>query len=189
MEPAILTTDRLVLRAPGKSDVDAITEACQDPDIQRWTTVPSPYARTDAEEFVRLVAGWWADGSETVWTVRLDGALVGMIGLHRVARHETGGSAEIGFWMTPASRGHGYVVEAATAVIEWGFRDLGLARIEWRAVAGNVPSARAARALGFRYEGLLRQAFASGDRREDSWIAGLLRDDDRTPVAWPVLDA
>lgn len=188
MEPVTLTTDRLVLRAPDASDVDAIAEACQDPEIQRWTTVPSPYARTDAEEFVRLVGGWWAEGSETVWALRLDEALVGMIGLHHIAAHRAGGRAELGFWVTAAARGRGYVVEAASAVIDWGLAELGLARIEWRAVAGNVASAKAARALGFRYEGLLRQAFASGDRREDSWIAGLLRDDDRTPAAWPVLD-
>lgn len=188
MEPVTLTTDRLVLRAPSESDIDAITEACQDPDIQRWTTVPSPYARADAEEFVRLVGGWWADGSETVWALRRDDVLVGMIGLHDIVSHRAGGRAEIGFWVTPAARGRGLVVEAASAVIGWGFQELGLARIEWRAVAGNVPSARAARALGFRYEGLLRQAFASGGRREDSWVAGLLRDDERAPVSWPVLD-
>lgn len=188
MEPVTLTTDRLVLRAPDASDVDAITDACQDPDIQTWTTVPSPYSRSDAEEFVRLVSAWWADGSETVWAVRADGILVGMIGLHDIASHRAGGRAELGFWATRAARGRGYVSEAATAVVDWGFRELGLARVEWRAVAGNVASAKTARALGFRYEGLLRQAFASGDRREDSWIAGLLRDDDRTPMAWPVLD-
>lgn len=187
MEPATLTTERLVLRAPSESDIDAITEACQDPDIQRWTTVPSPYARTDAEEFVRLVGTWWSEGSETVWALRLDAELVGMIGLHDIVSHAAGGRAELGFWVTAAVRGRGFVVEAASAVIEWGFRELGLARVEWRAVAGNVPSARTARALGFRYEGLLRQAFASGDRREDSWVAGLLRDDDRAPVEWSVL--
>ncbi|PCE14363.1 acetyltransferase [Microbacterium sp. SZ1] len=188
MEPVTLTTERLVLRAPDTSDVDAITEACQDPEIQRWTTVPSPYARSDAEEFVRLVGGWWAEGSETVWALRVDGALVGMIGLHDIAAHRAGGRAELGFWVTAAARGRGYVVEAARAVIDWGFTELGLARIEWRAVAGNVASAKAARSLGFRYEGLLRQAFASGDRREDSWVAGLLSTDDRTRVGWPVLD-
>lgn len=187
MEPVTLTTERLVLRAPTEADIDAITHACQDPEIARWTTVPSPYARKDAEDFVRLVEGWWADGSETTWAMHRDGGLVGMIGLHRIRRQPNGGDAEIGFWVTDAARGRGYVVEAATAVVDWGFGELGLSRIEWRAIADNVPSARTARRLGFRYEGLLRQAFASGERREDSWVAGLLRDDDRTPVAWPML--
>lgn len=49
------------------------------------------------------------------------------------------------------------------------------------------PSARAARALGFRYEGLQRQALTSPRGRDDGWMAALLPDDDRTPVDWPVL--
>ncbi len=42
MEPLILTTPRLVLRPFEASDVDAVFAACQDPDIPRWTNVPSP---------------------------------------------------------------------------------------------------------------------------------------------------
>ncbi|WP_372467356.1 GNAT family N-acetyltransferase [Microbacterium maritypicum] len=187
MESVALTTERLVLHAPTEADIDAITEACQDPEIARWTTVPSPYNREDAEHFVRLVAGSWADGSEAVWGMYAGDELVGMIGLHGIATHVTGGAAELGYWVTPAARGKGHLAEAARAVIDWGFTELGLVRIRWQAVAGNVPSARAARALGFRYEGLQRQALTSPRGRDDGWIAGMLHDDDRTPVDWPIL--
>lgn len=187
MESASLTTARLVLHAPTEADIDAITAACQDPEIPRWTTVPSPYTRHDADEFVRLVAGAWADGSEFVWAIHADGELVGMVGLHNIADHVTGATAELGFWVTAGARGKGYLVEAARAVIDWGFSDRGFARLRWQAVVGNIPSARAARALGFRYEGLQRQALTSARGRDDGWIAGLLPDDDRTPVDWPIL--
>jgi RimJ/RimL family protein N-acetyltransferase len=187
METVELTTERLVLRAPTAADVEAIEAACQDPEIPRWTTVPSPYTREDAEDFVRLVEGWWADGKETVWAIFADGRLVGMIGLHDVEQHHTGGHAEIGFWVVASARGKGYILEAARAVIDWGFAELGLVRITWRAVAGNVPSARTARALGFHYEGFQRQALTSPRGRDDGWFAGLLVSDDRSPVDWPVL--
>ena len=187
MEPVTLLTERLELRAPDAADVDAITNACQDAEIPRWTTVPSPYSREDAASFVELVAGWWAEGSQTVWGIRHDGVLVGMVGLHHISTHEAGGAAELGYWMVSQARGRGFLVEAARAVIDWGFRELALARIRWQAVEGNVPSARAARALGFRYEGLQRQAITSPRGREDGWSGGLLRGDDRTPVDWPVL--
>lgn len=187
MESVTLTTERLVLRAPTEADIDAITEACQDPEIARWTTVPSPYNREDAEHFVRLVAGSWADDSEAVWGIYADDELVGMIGLHGIAAHFSGTSAELGYWVAPAARGAGHLSEAARAVIDWGFAELGLVRIRWQAVAGNIPSARAARALGFRYEGLQRQALTSPRGRDDGWIAGLLHDDDRAPVDWPIL--
>lgn len=187
MEPVTLTTERLVLRRPEEDDVEAIERACQDPEIPKWTTVPSPYTRKDAEDFVALVDRSWADKSETVWGIRREDVLVGMIGLHDITSHPAGGDAELGFWVAEPARGKGYIVEAAEAVVEWGFAELGLARIRWQAVAGNVPSARAARALGFRYEGLQRQALTSPRGRDDGWLAGLLATDDRAPVAWPVL--
>jgi RimJ/RimL family protein N-acetyltransferase len=176
-----------VLRAPAEDDVDAITAACQDPEIPRWTTVPSPYTREHGEGFVAQVADGWAGGTEAVWALFADDVLVGMVGLHHITDHVAGGHAELGYWMTADARGRGYLVEAATAVIDWAFTERGLARLTWRAVVGNVPSARAARALGFRYEGIQRQALTSERGRDDGWSAGLLPTDDRSPVAWPVL--
>lgn len=186
MEPVALRTPRLLLQAPTSADVDAITAACQDPQILEWTTLPSPYARRDADDFVRHVAQGWGDGSQAVWTVYADGELVASIGLHHITEHPTGGEAELGYWVAAPARGRGYLTEAAGAVIDWAFAELGLARIRWRAVVGNVPSARSARALGFRYEGLLRQGLAGPRGRSDGWIGGLLRTDDRAPVHWPI---
>lgn len=187
MQPIELSTERLTLRAPGAADVDAITAACQDPEIPRWTTVPSPYTRQDAEGFVELVAQWWDDGSQAVWGIRHDDRLIGTIGLHHIVPHPVGGHAELGYWMSADVRGRGFLVEAGRAVLDWGFQELGLVRIRWQAVVGNIPSARTARALGFRYEGMMRQGLTSQRGRDDGWVAGLLAEDDRTPVEWPVL--
>lgn len=189
MEPVTLTTARLTLHAPTAVDADAIAAACQDPEIPRWTTVPSPYTLEDAQEFIRLIAQWWADGSQTVWCAYRGGELVASIGLHHIQQHPAGGQAELGYWVAASARGNGYLTEAATAVVDLGFEQLGLARITWHAVVGNVASARAARAIGVRYEGLQRQAITSARGREDGWSGGLLRGDDRTPVDWPVLGA
>ncbi|SBS74255.1 GNAT family N-acetyltransferase [uncultured Microbacterium sp.] len=186
MEPVTLTTARLVLSPPTDADVDAIFGACQDRDIQRYTTVPQPYEREHAVGFVAKSAQWWESGSEATWAIRLNGALTGMVGLHHLGR----GDAEIGYWMASAYRKKGLLTEACRAVVDWGFSTdgLGLARIEWRAVVGNTASARAARTLGFRYEGLIRAALANGaGRRDDGWIAGLLPRDDREPQQWDVL--
>ena len=184
MEPVTLRTERLALSLPTAADVDAIYAACQDPDIQRYTTVPSPYERSHAEGFVPHVAKSWAEGTELTWAIREGETLAGLIGLYRIG----GGAGEIGYWMAPGSRGRGLLTEAARAVVDWGFDELDLQRIEWRAVVGNVASARAARTLGFGYEGLLRQALASPRGRDDGWIAGLLKADDRMPRPWPVLE-
>lgn len=183
-----LTTERLELSPPRESDVDAIYAACLDADLQRYTTIPSPYERHHAEGFVTKTREWWDAGSETTWAIREGGALVGMIGLHGLGR----GSGEIGYWMARTARGRGLLTEAARAVVEWGFAPDGarLERIEWRAVVGNLPSARTARTLGFRFEGTMRRALVNGaGRRDDGWIAGLLPTDERVPQPWSVLES
>lgn len=188
MHAPLLRTESLELTPPNLDDVDAIFVACQDPGIQQYTPVPSPYQRTDAVAFVEKVTGWWEDGLNPTWALREAGRLVGTVGLYRA---DGQGAAELGYWVAPDARNRGFAVEASRAVVDWGFspEGLDLVRIEWRATAGNIGSARAARTLGFRYEGLLRSSLTNGrGERSDGWIAGLLRDDDRTPHPWSVLE-
>jgi RimJ/RimL family protein N-acetyltransferase len=52
MEMPTLRDGDLVLRPKRPDDLDAVTAACQDPEIPRWTFVPSPYTRADAEAFL-----------------------------------------------------------------------------------------------------------------------------------------
>jgi RimJ/RimL family protein N-acetyltransferase len=187
MEPVVLRTARLELSIPTDADVDAIHAACQDPDVQRYTTVPQPYERDHAVGFVAKAAEWWAEGSNANWAIREHGDFAGMIGMNRLG----GGNGEIGYWLAPRARGRGLLREAAVAVLDWSFSDAGpnLSRVEWRAVAGNLPSARSARALGLRFEGTLRASLVNGGGlRSDGWIAAILPGDDRIPVSWPVLD-
>ena len=175
-----LRTERLILRAWTEADVDAITEACQDPQIQRYVPVPVPYTRADAETFVRVTAPHIrATGSGAIFGVfaAATGEAVGSIGLHDLSRLDKpyGGAGEIGYWTAPGARGLGYMTEAVREVCRWGFEELGLARIEWLAIAGNEGSRRVAQKAGFTLEGTLRAKTVQRGVREDTWIGSLLR--------------
>ena len=183
MEPFALRDDDLELSVPVPADIDRITALCQDPDIQRRTTVPSPYSRADAEAFVHdAVGAGWQRGSPT-WAIRHrdddDLRLVGMIDLHG-AEH---GRAEIGFWLAPTARGAGIMHRAVGLVLDAGFDRLGLEVVQWRADLGNWPSWRVVWRHGFRKEGTVRGLGLSKGRHVDQWIGTLLRDDPREPVA------
>lgn len=170
----------LVLSAPTADDVDRITDVCQEPDIQFWTTMPSPYRRSDAENFVTgVVPASWTDGSP-VWAIRDDGGarLVGMVGLHGAQD----GKAEIGYWLASEARGRGVMSTAVGFVLDAGFHRLGLHTIAWRADAGNWSSWRAVWRHGFRKEGTVRSLNHSRGEWKDGWIGTLLRDDPRTPA-------
>jgi RimJ/RimL family protein N-acetyltransferase len=179
MEPVTLTTERLVLRPLGPADADAVFAACQDPEIQRWTSVPSPYLAEHARGFVgEVVPRGWATDTEYGFGAFLapeggadgEGPLVACLGL--VARGS--GTLELGFWSVKEHRGRGHVTEAARALCRWAFTDRGAARVEWRAEVGNKASRAVAERCGFVHEGTLRQAIATRDGHRDAWIASLV---------------
>lgn len=174
-----LSTSRLILREFRETDIDAITEACQDEEIRRYTMVPAPYRRTDAERFVREVCpGGRAAGTDAAFGVFESdtGTLVGAVGLHRIAQlgHAAGGSAGIGFWTAPWARRRGFTREAVAAVCRWGFTELGLALIRWEAIVGNDGSWEVARRNGFVLEGTRRAALLHRGVRRDLWVGSLL---------------
>lgn len=176
MEATTLTTDRLRLRPFGPQDTEAVYHACQDPDIQRWTVVPSPYARSDAEFFTgRMSPEGWRDGSMYNFAVlREDGTLTGALGVNRRTH---AGTYEIGFWTAKEQRGHGYMTEAVLGAARWAFASLGCDRLEWRAEVGNVPSRAVALRAGFRMEGVQRSGLLNKGVRRDTWTGALLPSD------------
>lgn len=173
ISPVTLTDDRLLLRLPALDDVPAITRACQDPEVQRWTTVPVPYTDEDAVWFVGThVPTGWENGTEVTWAItnRATGELLGMCGLTLLSDAR----GEVGFWLAPQARGAGVVTDATRLMCRWGFEDRGLARIEWLAFLGNEPSRRVAERLGFVMEGVCRSRCAQRGERRDSWLAAVL---------------
>jgi len=184
MIPVTLSTERLVLSAPTASDIDRITEYCQDPMFERYLTTPWPYERRHAEGFVEVIApNGWATDAEYTWAIREGESdeLLGMISW-RAAR------ADVGFWMGAPHRGRGYASEALATVCEWVFVERDIDRIAWETVAGNLDSARVARAVGFRYlgEGSVQLAFRDGSH-PDGWHGELRRDDDDSAKdGWPL---
>lgn len=86
-------------------------------------------------------------------------------------------SAEVGYTLDPAHRGHGYATEALTKVIEYLFDDRGVTRIHAALHPENVASMRVLERCGFVYEGTARQAYWVGDACTDDASYGLLRAD------------
>ncbi|HSV66090.1 MAG TPA: GNAT family N-acetyltransferase [Mycobacteriales bacterium] len=180
MEPADITAGRLHLRPFRAADADVVLRACQDPDIQRWTSVPSPYLARHARSWVTSVApAGWSSGRAATFAV-LDstcGDLLASVGLDRISPTER--SAELGYWCAPWARGQGVMTQAAAAACRWGFGapdagGLGLGLIEWRAEVGNDASRRVAEKVGFRIEGTLRLRAVHQGRRVDCWVGSLL---------------
>lgn len=199
--------DRLEIHAPGllirpwrAGDARQVYEAGQDPDIQRWTSVPRPYLPEHAEGFVTLgTRRAWRDGTGAPLGVfdADTGELLGSNGLITIDRHR--GEGEVGYWTAPWARGRGVATRATHAVAQWFFL-AGMRRLQWRAEVGNHASKLVAERLGFTIEGVLRDGIWRGPEREgpanhrvDCWIGSLLpgelRDPTQAPPPWLALRA
>ncbi|WP_462187731.1 MULTISPECIES: GNAT family N-acetyltransferase [unclassified Frankia] len=159
-------------------DADAVHQACQDPEISRWTRVPTPYLYQHAVDFVsRQSPQSWASGTGALFAV-VDATTEQLLASVGLADLSGDGDAKIGYWCAAPTRGRGVTSQAVAALTRWGFRALGLARIEWRAAVGNLASRRVAEKAGFTVEGTLRRALLLGDgNRRDCWVGSLLPDD------------
>jgi len=182
MLPVTLSSDRVRLSVPTRSDTAAVTEGCQDPDVVRWTTVPTPYTERDARTFVdALVGPGWASDREYTWGIRRAGSdwLVGVVSFRTEHR-------DLGFWLAPAARGAGIMHDAVELVVGWAF-DRGAPDVYWECWEGNVGSAAVARAAGFSFTGTGTARIPDRDGGPTRAWTGLRRADG-TPTSdlpWP----
>ncbi len=148
-----------------------------------WTYLTfGPY--TDATGFEDTVRGLLADPAVSSFAIidPADEIPMGMASFHRIDPRV--GSLEIAqLLFAPRLQQTTAATEAVTMLATYAFDDLGYRRLEWKCDALNEPSRRAALRLGFRFEGLFRNATVyKGRTRDTAWFA--ITDSD-----WPLVKA
>jgi ribosomal-protein-alanine N-acetyltransferase len=172
-----LRTDRLLLRPLREADAPAIFAIRSDPKIMRYTSSPPMTSQDQAEAFIaRETAGMTAGESLRLGLQRLDDeTLIGsclLFHLNAQCRR-----AEVGYELRHDAWGRGYMHEALNALLQFGFTDLQLNRVEADIDPRNIPSARSLERQGFAKEGLLRQRWIVDGEVSDSALYGLLLSD------------
>jgi RimJ/RimL family protein N-acetyltransferase len=154
-----------------------MTAALNDPEIVRWTRVPSPYTRTDAEDFLRLMEEARLAGTELALAIvgAGDDELLGSISMRPVSREHRRG--ELGYLDFAHARGRGVATRAVRLLARYGYDQLDLERIEILAHPENLASQRVAEKAGFTREGLLRGYHRLRGEREDRVMFSQLREE------------
>jgi RimJ/RimL family protein N-acetyltransferase len=170
-----LRDEDLLLRPMNEGDADAVYEACQDLEIQRWIQViPSPYTEADASAYVEEARRSWADGKGGSFAIvdATSGELVGAIGVR------LGEIGAVGYWVKREARGREVATRAVGLLSRWALTEGGVERLELLTNPDNLASQRVAEKAGFQREGLLRSRMRRRDgQRSDSVIFSLLPGD------------
>jgi ribosomal-protein-alanine N-acetyltransferase len=171
---------RLLLRDLDPGDLDATLAIVGDPEVTRTLSFD---ARTREEQAVRL-ADDVARGRTRPRTEYYMGAIARdtgvMVGFARLALlgHR---AAEVGYAIRRDHWGRGFATEATGVLVDFGFGELALHRVQGACGPDNEASRRVMERLGFRYEGRLRHhVFTNGDWR-DSLLFAVLEHEWRGP--------
>jgi hypothetical protein len=172
----------LTLDVPRAADAPEVAAACQDPGIQRFTTVPVPFGPEHADNFLNeLCPQLWDEGGAS-WIIRTYDArtpyVAGTISL-RVGLEKT---ANVGYWIAPEWRGRGLMREALQLAVTTAFNLLGFECVILEAHPDNLASIRVAWHCGFRFGGILRGIGLHQGQREDRAVATLLQGDPLEPA-------
>lgn len=176
----VLETDRLLLRPTHPDLFEAMWAAVEAslPELRRWMPWAIEADPDGTRAFTERAAEEWEHGHERHFTLIHKEEVCGQCSLdHADPLHS---NYEMGYWMRSDVCGQGLMTEAAKEVVRFAFDDLDVHRIELYAGTENKPSIRVAEKLGFKREGVLREAGRGGGGFYDSYVYGLLKTDSRT---------
>jgi [ribosomal protein S5]-alanine N-acetyltransferase len=191
----VLSDGVVTLRAHRLSDVDDVVVQCTDPESIRMTTVPVPYDREQAVEFVTTYAAdAWRTHQDLLFAIETEHSdgrrgFSGSISL----RPMPNGITEIAYGLHPGVRGRGVCSRAVKLILDWGFQQPDIEFVLWYAFVGNWGSWRVAWANGFSFDGTVEKFLPQRGVRRNAWCGSLRAGDTREPKhPWhvpPVLES
>ena len=173
-----LETERLILRDFVKDDWHEVLAYQSDPLYLRYNdwTERTPEA---VQDFV----GWFLNQQQQEPRIKFQLAIVlksrgQLIGNCGVRKNKSDAlEADIGYELNPKYWNHGYATEAASAIVDFGFNNLGVHRIWADCIAENVGSAHVLEKLGMKREGWLRENKYFKGRWWDTLIYAVLAEE------------
>jgi ribosomal-protein-alanine N-acetyltransferase len=175
-----LRTKRLVLREVTSDDAGWYHEHFSRPEMIEGQGAPPPEGMKGArEELQKYFIDLFKNRNGFRWGITLkgDNRLIGSIGYYKWVK-PSGHQAEMGYDLDPEFWDKGIMTEAMISVVDFGFRKMGLNRIEILIMPRNRRSQNLARKLGFKREGVLRRhSFDENGEFCDDVLYSILKDD------------
>jgi len=150
-----IETGRLRIRSLRDDDLADLVTLIDNWEVARWvSSVPHPYTEEDGRRWIALVRQDHAMGRPRRFTIALRATdrLIGGVGLDGSTGDDSD-EPSLGYWLGQPYWGNGYGREAVAAVIDYGFRILGLETIRAYTDPSNAASQKVLLHCGLRNVG------------------------------------
>lgn len=127
------------------------------------------------KDYIRFCKQQFKEGADYGYIIRHRNEAAGRIGLHHVDAKNK--SAAIGYWLAKEQEGKGIITRSCKALLNFGFNELQLNRIEIKCGDRNNKSEAIPQKLSFKREGLLRQAEFVNGKFIDLHLYSLLKEE------------
>ncbi len=171
-----LHTQRLVLCRQDEKFISQMVELANREEIAKnLSSMSYPYGKEDAKEWIEQANRRYVEKKLISFAIteKENGDYMGNIDLDLSLRHN---HATLGYWIGVPYWGRGYMSEAATEVMRYGFEELGLRRIAAHHFQTNPASGRVMEKVGMKLEGIRRKHFKKGETYLDIHDWGILRE-------------
>lgn len=149
-------TDRFMMAPMGANDTADLFAHLSQPEVTEYMDIDTLLDVSEAEGIIAWAQSILNLESGVRWAIReRGGAFVGTCGFNQIVT-DRARRGEIAYDVSPAWWGRKVMDEIMPRLIEIGFRQAGLKRLEAMVTAGNTPSCRLLERHGFVWEGLLR---------------------------------
>lgn len=172
----IIETERLFLRKLTNEDYENILLNLSDDEIIKYLNVKPENIEKEKQKAKAGFATYNKKKCVFQLIEKKTEQILGFCGYHIwFIDHD---HAEIGYSLDKNEhKNKGFMTEALEAIIEYGFREMKLNRIEALLAEYNVPSLKLVNKFGFKQEGVLRKHYLVNGKYEDSLIFSLLQDE------------
>lgn len=171
----VLTTERLTLRAVTLDDAEDMFTYGSNENVTKYVLWDTHETVEDSKEFIEMALETYKMQPFYHWGIVYEGKFIGTIDYVMIQHHNKVG--EIGYVLAEEYWNKGIVTEAAKKVIDFGFRELQLVRIQARCAAENTGSARVMEKSGMTYEGTLRKSLNMKGKHRDVKIYAVTDED------------
>jgi len=171
-----LETERLILRPFCLYDAKSYLRLAIADEVLYGTDMPHDLSEDAVKEWIISHPELWQQRWELflLATDKKTRETIGAVSLFTYSQHKM---ADLGFWIAHDKWGQGYATEVCKEVLKYAFEQMKLNRLQANHMVRNPASGRVLEKLGFKYEGLHKEAYVKDGEFVDLKFYSLLSSD------------